>query len=92
MLHRAPGILDVLELVALKVLLGGEALATGFASEGPFARVGQHVALDVGRVVGRVTAQVARVLFLHSTARDGPQYGWVLLAATAIYTATPWHG
>lgn len=55
----------MLQLVALQVLLGGEALVACVAAERALARVGQHVALDVGRVVGRVAAQVARVLLLH---------------------------
>lgn len=75
----------MLQLVALEVLLGGEALVAGVAAEGPLARVGQHVALDVGRVVGRVAAQVARVLLLHrrgapsTAAHHRPRDGRVLL-------------
>lgn len=72
MLHRKPSAPGVLELVALQILLGSEALATGVATERPLARVGQHVALDVGRVVCRVAAQVARVLFLECVSHDGP--------------------
>lgn len=69
-----PRVLDVLQRMTLQVLLCGEALATGGAPKGPFAGVGQHVALDVGRVVGRVTAQAARVPLLEG-ARDWPRSG-----------------
>lgn len=80
--------------MALKVLLGGEALATRVASEWPLASVGQHVALDIGRIVGRIAAQVACVLLLGCAACNGPRYSRVLLSATAAGTAaaTPRHG
>lgn len=80
----------MLQFVALEVLLGGEALVAGVATERPLARVGQHVALDVGRVVGRVAAQVTGVLFLDrgagassATADHWPGNGWVLLPVAA---------
>lgn len=69
--ERAPRVPNVLQLVALEVLLGGEALAAGGATEGAFPSVSQHVALNVGWVIGRVGAQAARVL-LSQGASNGP--------------------